>query len=263
MSNYFSKFPKIAYLFGNEDQPVEYQKLSKYSDVIDQIRESISTYTEYEIKDFERPDTLSYMMYGTDEYEWTFFLMNERLRETGWPLSVNDLYDAAQKDFFKNYTAKLDLTAVINSGSASDSAAALSLFADLYPMGEEVLVDGVNGEVVMKNLDVAEIVIAADTDITTSTSLEYAKPISGNPLTSDTVLTNTVYEYEGTHHYENDSGDWVSIILDPPSKTINAIPKTNLDFLVDENDASKRIRMIKKQDVEAVVAEFKRALETL
>ena len=263
MSNYFSKFPKIAYLFGNEDQPVEYQKLSKYSDVIDQIRESISTYTEYEIKDFERPDTLSYMMYGTDEYEWTFFLMNERLRETGWPLSVNDLYDAAQKDFFKNYTAKLDLTAVINSGAASDSAAALSLFADLYPMGEEVLVDGVNGEVVMKNLDVAEIVISADTDITTSTSLEYAKPISGNPLTSDTVLTNTVYEYEGTHHYENDSGDWVSIILDPPSKTINAIPKTNLDFLVDENDASKRIRMIKKQDVEAVVAEFKRALETL
>ena len=263
MSNYFSKFPKIAYLFGNEDQPVEYQKLSKYSDVIDQIRESISTYTEYEIKDFERPDTLSYMMYGTDEYEWTFFLMNERLRETGWPLSVNDLYDAAQKDFFKNYTAKLDLTAVINSGSASDSAAALSLFADLYPMGEEVLVDGVNGKVVMKNLDVAEIVISADTDITTSTSLEYAEPISGNPLTSDTVLTNTVYEYEGTHHYENDSGDWVSIILDPPSKTINAIPKTNLDFLVDENDASKRIRMIKKQDVEAVVAEFKRALETL
>ena len=261
MSNYFSKFPKIAYLFGNEDQPVEYQKLSKYSDVIDQIRESISTYTEYEIKDFERPDTLSYMMYGTDEYEWTFFLMNERLRETGWPLSVNDLYDAAQKDFFKNYTAKLDLTAVINSGAASDSAAALSLFADIYPMGKEVLVDGASGVVVMKNLDVAEIVISADTDITTSTSLEYAEPILENPLTSDTVLTNTVYEYEGTHHYENDSGDWVSIILDPPSKTINAIPKTNLDFFVDENDKSKRIRVIKKQNIQSVVAEYKRLVE--
>ena len=261
MSVYFKNFPRVAYRFGEEDQPVSYQKLSKYVDVIDTLKENISTYIEYEIRDYDRPDTLSHRLYGTDEYEWTFFLMNERLRETGWPLSVNDLYDAAQKDFFKNYTAKLDLTAVINSGAASDSAAALSLFADLYPMGEEVLVDGVSGVVVMKNLDVAEIVIAADTDITTSTSLEYAEPISGKPLTSDTVLTNTVYEYEGTHHYENDSGDWVSIILDPPSKTINAIPKTNLDFFVDENDKSKRIRVIKKQNIQSVVAEYKRLVE--
>ena len=261
MSNYFNNFPRISYLFGNEEQPVSYQNISKYSELVDTLRNRVSTYIEYEIRDYDRPDTLSHRLYGADEYEWTFFLMNERLRETGWPLSVNDLYDAAQKDFFKNYTAKLDLTAVINSGAASDSAAALSLFADLYPMGEEVLVDGVSGVVVMKNLDVAEIVIAADTDITTSTSLEYAEPISGNPLTSDTVLTNTVYEYEGTHHYENDSGDWVSIILDPPSKTINAIPKTNLDFFVDENDKSKRIRVIKKQEIDRVVSEYKRLLE--
>ena len=136
MSVYFKNFPRVAYRFGEEDQPVSYQKLSKYVDVIDTLKENISTYIEYEIRDYDRPDTLSHRLYGTDEYEWTFFLMNERLRETGWPLSVNDLYDAAQKDFFKNYTAKLDLTAVINSGAASDSAAALSLFADLYPMGD-------------------------------------------------------------------------------------------------------------------------------
>ena len=204
MSNFFNNFPKVLYLFGNENQPVSYQNLSKYSDLIDTIQNRVSTYIEYEIRDFDRPDVLSHRFYGTDEYEWTFFLMNERLRETGWPLTLQDLYDAAQNKFYKNYTAKLDLTAVINSGAASDSAAALSLFADLYPIGEEVLVDGVAGVVVSKNLDVAEIVIAADTDITTSTSLQYDDPVSGKPLTSDTALTNTVYEYEGTHHYEND-----------------------------------------------------------
>lgn len=253
MSNYFFKFPKIAYLFGNEDQPVEYQKLSKYSDVIDQLRERISTYTEYEIKDFERPDTLSHMMYGTSEYEWTFYLMNERLRETGWPLPLQDLYDAAQNDFYKHYTAKLDV----------DSAGAIAQYSNLYPVGQQVMVDGSEGTVIRKNLQVGEIVISSTDNITESTSLSYFTPIMDQPLTSNAPLRNTVYEYEGTHHYENDSGEWVNIYLDPVDDIVGAIPKTNLEFLVDENDASKRIRMIKKQDVEAVVAEFKRALETI
>ena len=261
MSNYFNNFPKVLYLFGDEDQPVSYQNLLKYSDLIDTLRDRLSAYIEYEIKDFERPDTLSYRFYGTDEYEWTFFLMNERLRETGWPLSLNDLYEAAEKKYFKNYTAKLDLTAVINSGAAADSAEALSLFADLYPAGEEILINGVAGTVVSKKLNVSEIVISSDDDITTSTILRYATPDPASPLTGDTVLTNTVYEYEGTHHYENDSGEWVNIILDSPLETVNAIPKTNLEHLVDENDKSKRIRIIKKQEIDRVVSEYKRLLE--
>lgn len=249
------------YLFGNEEQPVSYQNLSKYSEFIDTLRNRVSAYIEYEIKDFDRPDTLSHRFYGTDEYEWTFFLMNERLRETGWPLSINDLYEAAQKEYFKNYTAKLDLTAVINSGAASDSAEAVSLFADIYPTGTDVLIGGLKGTVLTKNLSVAEITISSNSDITTSTSLQYELPDLTAPLTSDTALTNTVREYEGTHHYENDSGDWVSKILDSPLSTLNAIPKTNLEHLVDENDKSKRIRIIKKQEINRVVSEYKRLLE--
>lgn len=249
MSNYFSKFPKVAYRFGNEDQPVAYQKLSKYSDVIDQVRERISTYTEYEIRDFDRPETLSYLFYGTTDYEWTLFLMNERLRETGWPLPMQDLVEAIQNDFYKNYTCKLDI-------STADSAAQ---FANLYPVDEDVLVDGKEGKVVYKNLDLGEIVVSSDSDLTMSTSIGYATPDSSQPLTSIAPLSNTVYEYEGTHHYENDSGEWVNIFLD--DNTLNAIPKTNLEYLVDQNDQSKRIRIIRKQDIQTVVAEYKRLME--
>ena len=251
MSNYFKNFPKVAYRFGNEDQPVEYQKLSKYSDVIDQIKDRISTYTEYEIRDFERPETLSYRLYGTTDYEWTLFLMNERLRETGWPLAQQDLIDKIQTDFYPNYSVKLDV----------DSAGGIAQYANLYPKGQKVMVDGRPGVVIRKNLEVGEIIISSDDDLTTSTSLSYLVPDSDQPLTVNAPLTNTVYEYEGVHHYENDSDQWVNIYLDPVSDIVGAIPKTNLEYLVDENDASKRIRLIKKNDIEAVVAEFKRALE--
>lgn len=251
MSNYFAKFPKVAYLFGNEEQPVSYQKLTKYSDVIDQIREAVSSYTEYEIQDFERPDTLSYRLYGTSDYEWTFFLMNERLRETGWPMPVQELYERIQTDFFKHYTAKLAVTTKAESAQ----------YADLYSVGQQVVLDGVHsGTVIRKNLDVGEITISSEDDITTSTLLAYETPDPSQPLTSNTPLTNTVYEYEGTHHYENADGEWLDKYFDDLS---GAVIKTNLEYLVDENDASKRIRLIKKNDIEAAVAEFKRALETL
>lgn len=256
MSNYFAKFPTVAYLFGNEEQPVLYQKLTKYSDVIDQIREAVSAYTEYEIQDFERPDTLSYRLYGTSEYEWTFFLMNERLRETGWPMPVQELYERIQTDFFKHYTAKLAV-------STNPEVARLQVaqYADLYPVGQQVILDGVHsGTVIRKNLDVGEITISSDDDITTSTLLAYEAPDPSQPLTSSTPLTNTVYEYEGTHHYENADGEWLDKYFDDLS---GAVIKTNLEYLVDENDASKRIRLIKKNEIEAAVAEFKRALETL
>lgn len=256
MSNYFAKFPTVAYLFGNEEQPVLYQKLTKYSDVIDQIREAVSAYTEYEIQDFERPDTLSYRLYGTSEYEWTFFLMNERLRETGWPMPVQELYERIQTDFFKHYTAKLAV-------STNPEVARLEVaqYADLYPVGQQVILDGVHsGTVIRKNLDVGEITISSDDDITTSTLLAYEAPDPSQPLTSSTPLTNTVYEYEGTHHYENADGEWLDKYFDDLS---GAVIKTNLEYLVDENDASKRIRLIKKNEIEAAVAEFKRALETL
>ena len=43
--------------------------------------------------------------------------------------------------------------------------------------------------------------------------------------------------------------------------TLNAIPTTNLEYLVDQNDESKRIRIIRKQDIQTVVAEYKRLME--
>ena len=107
MSNYFENFPKVLYLFGDEEEPVLFQKLTQYVELIDTIRDDQGAYIEYEIRDGDRPDTLSYKLYGKSEYDWTFFLMNERLRETGWPKDTKQLYEYAQNTLFPNYTAKL------------------------------------------------------------------------------------------------------------------------------------------------------------
>jgi len=247
MSNYFQNFPKVLYLFGDEEEPVLFQQLTKYVDLVDTLRDNTGAYIEYEIRDGDRPDTLSYRLYGKSEYDWTFFLMNERLRETGWPKSLSQLYSYAQSTFFPNYTAKLAIT-------EADSATARSL-ADKYPVGQAVLVQGSDGVVVRKNLDLGEITISSDSDITGKTALSYA---DGTNLIA---LSATVYEYQGTHHYEGDSDQWLDFFYDRTGVVPVKLPITNLEYLVAENDLSRKIRVLKKEYVEKVVGEFKRLIE--
>lgn len=92
MSTFFQSFPLLDYKFGDEINTALFQNLSVYVDLIDQIAEDGSFYEKYTIQDGERPDTLSYKLYGTTDYYWTFFLLNDHIRQQGWPLTVQELY---------------------------------------------------------------------------------------------------------------------------------------------------------------------------
>jgi hypothetical protein len=101
--SYFANFPLQYYSFGTEETPVLFQDLTVYLDLIDQIKDQSSFYQFYSIYDGDRPDTLSHKIYGNSKYYWTFFLMNQDLRVSGWPLSVQSL-DAVIKDNYPHWT---------------------------------------------------------------------------------------------------------------------------------------------------------------
>lgn len=243
MSSYFENFRKTLYLFGNEKTPVAIQDLSKYVNVIDQLADEISSYMTYEIRDFERPDTLSYRLYGTSEYDWTFFVMNDTLRERGWPLPLQDVYELGVTNLYKDWTCILDI-------STADSAAE---FATIYPKGQEVLLNGRRMIVKSKNLQVGEISLYSpyyniDSDFSGLTSLSYND--GSNPI----GLSNTVREYNGTYHYIDENSEPVDLYF---STSATKVPITNLEKLVEENDELKSIRVIKKELITNVVGRFK------
>lgn len=239
MSNYFKDFPKVLYKFGSNEAPVYFQKLSKYVDVVDSLKDKVATYIEYEIRDFDRPDTLSYRLYGKSEYDWTFFLLNDRLREMGWPMTQQDLYNYATQDAYIGYVAKLDVTTI-------DSAAS---YAGLFTSGSSVqLNDGSVATIEKADLENAQLYLLSDSDLTSKDTLTVNS--------TDVPITGVVYEYNAVHHYINDSDVW----LDHFSADTTKVPVTNLDHLVNENDLTKRIRLIKKQNIESVVSEFNRLL---
>lgn len=247
MSSYFEKFPNTFYNFGNEKTPTAFQNIQKYSELIDTYRDNIGTYIEYEIRDGDRPDTVSQMLYGRPDYDWTFFLMNERLREAGWPLSVNQVYERAVNDYFPNYVARLDIT-------TADSAAE---YANLYPVGQSVLISGIEGVVVKKDLNIGELTVQCDTSPIGGVNLSYSalEQDPSEPLTVNSAVT-MAFEYEGYHHYVDTNGDYTDRYFDASVK----VPVTNLEHLINENEESKRIRVIKRDLVRDVVGKYKKII---
>lgn len=100
---FFTNFPFVNYNFGNEIDPAVFQNLTTYIDLVDQVVDNTSLYEEYYIQDGKRPDTLSYELYGTTDYYWMFYLLNDKLRQQGWPLDEQDIYSLS-KEYYPNTT---------------------------------------------------------------------------------------------------------------------------------------------------------------
>ena len=77
---YFKNFEVVPYLFGNEKTVNVVQNLSTYVNLIDQVKDETSLYENYYILDGERPDVLSYKLYETTEYYWTFYILKDTMR---------------------------------------------------------------------------------------------------------------------------------------------------------------------------------------
>jgi len=242
MSSYFSNFKKVLYYFGDETTPVAIQNLSKYVPLIDEIADEISAYIEYEIGDFERPDSLSHRLYGNSEYDWTFFLMNDKLREGGWPLTKQNLYKAASERFFPDWTINLGI-------ETADSASEL---AKIYPVGQEVKLGNYDMIVKSKNIQIGTITVQSpyysiDSDFSQEGVLRYSEDFSNQKLVT---VTREVF---GVRHYVDDSDNQKDYFFSNELLT----PITNLEWLESENEKLKKIRVIRKDTVESVVGKFK------
>ena len=65
MPTYFKNFNTVNYRFGDNEKSNIFKNISQYVDLIDQVKSNVAFYQKYTIVSGERPDTLSYELYGT------------------------------------------------------------------------------------------------------------------------------------------------------------------------------------------------------
>lgn len=193
---YFKNFPQIDYKFGENIEASKFQDLMTYIDIVDQVKDDISTYTWYNIQDGTRPDQVSQELYGTPDYHWTFFLLNDNLRSQGWPLRQSEVEKKVRKDY-PNTTLNTggDLSVKFKRGSTVTGASS-----------------GATGTILRRRLDLGQIIISGDSDFVDGETITTFE----DGVTKSTTISSAIREWNAVHHYENDSGYYVDIVPDAP-----------------------------------------------
>ena len=76
--------------FGDEVDPTIFQDISIFAEVVDQVKNDITFLNSFTIQEGFRPDQVSQILYDTPLHYWTFYLINDNIREQGWPLIRNE-----------------------------------------------------------------------------------------------------------------------------------------------------------------------------
>lgn len=234
--SYFLNVKMVPYKFGTSDEFALHQNISQYTDLVDQVRNNKAFYRKYTILDGERPDTLSQKLYGSPKYYFTFFLMNDSLRERGWPLPFQQVIELVQKE--RNNTVVTTTDEILLNFAVGDLLTGQT--------------SGATGTVIKRNLDLGQIFVRGSVNFTTG---ELLRDPDNNLITAESVEN----EYNAAWRYEDADGNQVDI--DPytgPGELL--VEKTYTDRYIAENDALKDIVVIKPGSIAEVYEQFQNAM---
>ena len=88
----------------------------------------------------------SIKIYGNPNYHWTFYLMNDNLREQGWPSSHDKILHKAKRDYPNTtITTRTDLTTITGFFKTGDTI--------------EGRTSGATAKIIHRNLDLGQIIV--------------------------------------------------------------------------------------------------------
>jgi hypothetical protein len=277
---YFKQFPQLNYDFDRNGIQQKVVDIYRAARPLDAYLDDLNAYSFYSVKNGERPDIVSQRLYGTTQYYWTFFIINDFLHDglAAWPMSQEKLHDYMDEEF-----AGVVITtnpSIKESGDIGVILAQENSLSGRFQLGETITgtTSGATGTLIKKNADMNQLVLQDVTGSFIGSSApgpQNAKEsITGN-RSEDSVDTYDVYQYldaphsyyraaagaEDTVEYTDNYGNTVQPFLpyyDPNEKRVetNAVfisggePsgelsfRTNRAYLFDVNEARSQIRVI-------------------
>jgi len=230
---YFQKFPKTFYSLDNIATVQVVTNILQRVVVTQELQDNFGAYDEYDISDSDTPETLAFKVYGDSELHWLILHFNNILDPRfDWPQTTNNLVRYVEGKY----------TSINGIHHYEDSNQ-----------------NEVNGNVVLNATTFNG--IAAGNAIV-NLSQDGIAFITSKPSATSIVVTTTKGGFK--------TGDQIalatnnSITANVTSTTINSgIPVTNYVYEERENEARRRIRLLKPQFVERIVREFESKMATI
>ena len=228
---YFKNIKNIAIDVDGSGNLDLIKNLSAKAKISDALLNNAGYYQTIKIIDGERPDHLSQRLYGTDQYHWTFLLLNPQIKNIwdDWPMSSSQLIDYC--------TNKYQYLAADTDDDLNNK----------FILGETVQggVSGALGKIKEIHVNLGYVTI----DLTSGTFNETGETINGIN-SQDSVTCNFIKSQAyAPHHHRNTSGVRVR-------RSDVTVPYTLIDYETAITDQNRQIKAIKPEHINTVAQAF-------
>lgn len=239
---YFDGVQQLTYKFGDEPDAVVFQDISAYADVVDQIKNDITFANLHTIQEGFRPDQVSIQLYETPLHYWTFFLLNDNLREQGWPLTRHEL---------ETYTKKSLSGTTITTRDGN--------LASKFKIGQTITgnTSGLSGKIIKRNVSLGQVTVDGVVNFTTGG--ETFTSTNSDEVEETLVCVSSSKEYLAASHYVD--GDGVIADFDPTvGPGLLLTEKTHEDVYFTTNENLRQIKVIKPSLIASISSHFKKSM---
>jgi len=214
------------------------KNLTAKAKVSDALINNIGYYETVEVIDGERPDHLSQRLYGTDDFHWTFLLLNPQIKNIwdDWPMSSGQLVEYCINKY--QYLA-------------ADTNETL---VDKFILGETVTgsVSSATGIIKEIHVNMGYLVI----EKTSGTFVEAGETLQGGN-SSDSVACEFIKSqaYAPHHHVDDSTGEWVK------RRNAGTTAYTYIDYESAVTEQNRQLKVIKPEHMTAVSTQFIKVMQ--
>ena len=258
--SFFNQFPKITYDFASDGIDTKIIDIFRYIKPSDISLDDISLYQFYQIQGGDRPDIVSQQLYGTPEYYWTFFIINEQLKAglSGWPMNTEVFEDYMDLEYSGTVLETTPSITITPDGLITGQPGSL---AGLFSIGETVtgLTSGATGTVAFRDVQQCQLVLRNVSGNFLQENVR-GQTKAGTIASFDSITVAAVSEYRNAaHHFVNAAGliSYKAAHINEGSRNGIQIGTSNFEltavsnyaYETELNDARANLRVIRPESI--------------
>jgi hypothetical protein len=266
---FFQQFPKTNFDFSGNGIDTKIVDLFRFVKAEEIYSDDLSVYTYYQVMNGDRPDVVSDILYGTPDYYWTFFILNEQLKSgiSGWPMNAA-MFDSYIDQEYSG-TAIITRPEVVRDGFGLVIDYRNSL-ADRFVIDEQVVgaISGATGYVKSKDTQLSQLILR---DVVGNFQ---ANEFIIGQTSEDQVTSYSVTSYANAPHHYVDANGLISYnplyideqvlyvngayVQNPIDQNLsNLTAVSNYEYELELNDQRSNIRVVRSERIYDFVKTFK------
>ena len=257
MSKYFQNFPTVPYDLYFNGQTYDVTDIFRIVKVKPQFKDDVTFYTYYDIQDGERPDVVSTRLYGSPNYYWTFFMVNDHLVNSykDWPLSTTALQELIEHKYPGIVlTTDEDISRKFSKNTLFEGliSGARARLVEKDPTLGLIKISPISGN--FRPNEIARDIVSNEF-VVIKNQINFKDAVHHYTSSRDSFdyevgLNESIAFRNAVNHYKNAAGVYVNK-NDP-----NAIPVTNEEYEFFLNDAKSKIKVIRPTYIQTIADQF-------